>query len=83
MMMTTTIARPRVRLNHRVRALLLTESGKLMLFRRVKAGLDPYWVMPGGGVESTDTSLEAALHREIRDELGGGVQVICSLYHRT
>ncbi len=75
-MMTTTITRPRVRLNHRVRALLLTDAGNLLLFRRLKAGLEPYWVMPGGGVESTDTSLEAALRREIREELGGAVQVI-------
>jgi ADP-ribose pyrophosphatase YjhB (NUDIX family) len=74
------ITLPKPRLNHRVRALLLTEAGRLLLFRRLKDGLEPYWVMPGGGVERTDASLEAALRREIREELGGGVQVIRSLY---
>jgi 8-oxo-dGTP pyrophosphatase MutT (NUDIX family) len=75
-----TLTLPKPRLNHRVRALLLTDAGRLLLFRRLKDGLEPYWVMPGGGVEPTDTSLEAALRREIREELGGGVQIIRSLY---
>ena len=31
----------------------------------------PYWTTPGGGVESTDVCLEAALRRELREEVGG------------
>jgi ADP-ribose pyrophosphatase YjhB (NUDIX family) len=72
------LARPRI--NHRVRALLLTDDKQLLLFRRLKDGQEPYWVMPGGGVERTDASLEVALRREIREELGGSVQVIRPLY---
>lgn len=66
--------------NHRVRALLLTEAGRLLLFRRLKAGQEPYWVLPGGGVESHDASLEAALHREIWEELGGCLEIVRPLF---
>lgn len=41
-----------------------------MLFKRTKLGHAPYWTAPGGGVEDTDTSVEAALHRELTEELG-------------
>lgn len=41
-----------------------------MLFKRTKSGQAPYWTAPGGGVEDTDTSVEAALHRELAEELG-------------
>jgi ADP-ribose pyrophosphatase YjhB (NUDIX family) len=77
-MMTATLPRPCV--NHRVRAVLLTEAGDLLLFRRIKAGQEPYWVLPGGGVEASDPTLEAALHREIWEELGGGVEIVRPLF---
>ncbi|MBC3843001.1 NUDIX domain-containing protein [Streptacidiphilus sp. 4-A2] len=32
---------------------------------------EPYWVTIGGGVEPTDVGVEAALHREVTEELGG------------
>lgn len=53
-----------------VRALLLDEAGQLLLIRRTKPGLDPYWTVPGGGVEPGDAGLRAALVRELREELG-------------
>lgn len=55
------------------RAILLDEAGRLLLIKRTKPGQDPYWTTPGGGVESTDVSIEAALHRELTEELGAKV----------
>ncbi|MFJ5230187.1 NUDIX domain-containing protein [Kitasatospora sp. NPDC088391] len=46
----------------------------LVLIRRVRPGSPhPYWITPGGGVEPTDGSVVAALHREVDEELGGKV----------
>ncbi|MBQ1027965.1 NUDIX domain-containing protein [Micromonospora sp. C95] len=53
-----------------VRAILLNEEDRLVLIKRIKSGQAPYWTTPGGGVESTDGSLEAALRRELHEELG-------------
>ncbi|REE94940.1 NUDIX domain-containing protein [Thermomonospora umbrina] len=64
-------AAPRTR--HAVRALLLDEDGRLVLFHRVKPGLPPYWSTPGGGVEPTDAGPEEALRRELDEELGATV----------
>ena len=52
------------------RAILL-DGDDLVLIKRTKSGLAPYWVTVGGGVEPTDISIEAALHREVIEELGG------------
>jgi len=41
-----------------------------LLIKRTKPGQEPYWTTPGGGVEDTDASVEAALHRELDEELG-------------
>lgn len=41
-----------------------------MLIKRTKPGQAPYWTAPGGGVEATDESVEAALYRELAEELG-------------
>jgi 8-oxo-dGTP pyrophosphatase MutT (NUDIX family) len=51
----------------RVRALLITPDGGLLTIRRVRPGQDPYWVLPGGGVEDGETA-EAAALRELREE---------------
>jgi 8-oxo-dGTP pyrophosphatase MutT (NUDIX family) len=53
-----------------VRAILLDEDDRLVLIKRVKPGQAPYWTTPGGGVEPEDVSLEAALRRELHEELG-------------
>jgi ADP-ribose pyrophosphatase YjhB (NUDIX family) len=52
----------------RVRALLITEDGDLLTIWRTRPGQEPYWVLPGGGVEDGE-NLETALARELREEL--------------
>jgi ADP-ribose pyrophosphatase YjhB (NUDIX family) len=52
------------------RAILIDDEGRLVLIRRTKPGQAPYWTAPGGGVDPTDASVEAALHRELAEELG-------------
>jgi ADP-ribose pyrophosphatase YjhB (NUDIX family) len=49
---------------------LIDDRGRLVLIRRTKPGQPPYWTAPGGGVENGDGSVEAALHRELAEELG-------------
>jgi ADP-ribose pyrophosphatase YjhB (NUDIX family) len=55
------------------RAIVIDDRGCLVLVRRTKAGMAPYWTAPGGGVEPEDPSVEAALVRELREELGAEV----------
>ncbi|MBV6699366.1 NUDIX domain-containing protein [Kitasatospora aureofaciens] len=64
----------------RVRAILVTPNDGLLLIKRVRPGRDPYWVFPGGHVESDDSSLEAALDREIHEEIAGKAKIL-SLVH--
>ncbi|GGO49210.1 hypothetical protein GCM10012287_26020 [Streptomyces daqingensis] len=46
----------------------------LVLIKRTKPGLEPYWITPGGGVEpGVDRTVVDALHREVDEELGGKV----------
>lgn len=52
------------------RAILIDNLGQLVLIKRTKPGQAPYWTTPGGGVEDTDSSVEAALFRELAEELG-------------
>lgn len=52
------------------RAILL-DGDDLVLIRRTRPGQAPYWVTVGGGIEPDDFDVEAALHREISEELGG------------
>lgn len=56
------------------RAILIDDRGRLILIRRTKPGQPPYWTAPGGGVENGDGSVEAALHRELAEELGAEAQ---------
>lgn len=56
-----------------VRAIVIDDQGCLVLIKRTKPGAAPYWTAPGGGVESDDPSVEAALVRELREELGAEV----------
>ena len=52
------------------RAILIDDHGRFALVKRTKPGQEPHWTAPGGGVEDTDASLEAALYRELAEELG-------------
>ncbi len=56
------------------RAILLDDDDQLILIKRVKPGIPPYWVTPGGGVEPYDGSVADALHREVDEELGATVR---------
>lgn len=64
----------------RVRAILVTPNNTMLVIKRVRPGINPYWVVPGGGVEPTDPDREAALEREVREEIGGEIDVM-SLLH--
>lgn len=63
----------------RVRALLITPDGDLLTIRRVRPGRDPYWVLPGGGVENGE-DLAAALARELREEVAAAADVHSLVY---
>lgn len=52
------------------RAILVDADGHLVLIKRTKPGRSPYWTAPGGGLEASDLSVEAALVRELAEELG-------------
>ncbi|WP_327587907.1 NUDIX domain-containing protein [Nonomuraea sp. NBC_00507] len=67
-------------MSDRVRAVLITPDDKMLTIGRIRPGHASYSVLPGGGVEDSDRSLEAALQREIEEELGGQA-VIHSLIH--
>ncbi len=66
----------RTNINQRVRAILLTPRNTLLLIKRIKTDAPAYWVAPGGGVESGDTSLLDTLSRELREELGAVADVL-------
>jgi 8-oxo-dGTP pyrophosphatase MutT (NUDIX family) len=64
----------------RVRAVLVTPGGCMLAIRRDRPGRATYWVLPGGHVDPGDQSLEAALSREIGEEIAGRADII-SLLH--
>jgi 8-oxo-dGTP pyrophosphatase MutT (NUDIX family) len=64
----------------RVRALLVTPVGTMLAIRRDRPGQPVYWVLPGGHVDPGDADREAALRREIAEEIAGEPQVV-SLVH--
>lgn len=74
----------------RVRAVLL-DGDEIVLFRRTRPGVPVYWAFPGGGVEKQDADLEAALLRELDEELCARVtkpmpltsQKVTGLFRRT
>jgi len=55
---------------HSARAILIDDDGHLVLIKRTRPGQVPYWTTAGGGVEDSDASVEAAMHREVAEELG-------------
>lgn len=52
------------------RAILIDDDGRLVLIKRTRSGRPQYWTTSGGGVEPDDPSREAALQRELAEELG-------------
>ncbi|WP_371603425.1 NUDIX domain-containing protein [Streptomyces sp. NBC_01220] len=64
----------------RVRAVLITADDTMLVIRRTRPGIPVYWVLPGGGVEPSDESREAALHREIHEEIAGKADIIRLLH---
>jgi 8-oxo-dGTP pyrophosphatase MutT (NUDIX family) len=52
------------------RAILVDECDRLVLVKRCKPDQPPYWTTPGGGIEDMDASDEAAMRRELAEELG-------------
>ncbi|MFF7076025.1 NUDIX hydrolase [Streptomyces lavendulae] len=64
----------------RVRAMLVTTDGTMLVIRRTKPDVPEYWVLPGGGVEPGDESREAALHREIHEEIAGKADIVRLLH---
>jgi 8-oxo-dGTP diphosphatase len=62
-------AEPRIRVSA-----ILRWQGRLLLCRHEKPGKE-YWLLPGGGVNSGE-SLVDALHRELGEELGVGDDVL-------
>ncbi|MFD8630688.1 NUDIX domain-containing protein [Streptomyces sp. NPDC059533] len=64
----------------RVRAVLITADDTMLVIRRTKPGIPVYWVLPGGGVEASDESLKAALHREIHEEIAGKADIVGLLH---
>ncbi|MEV4003280.1 NUDIX hydrolase [Actinomadura sp. NPDC049753] len=58
-----------MRVRRAARALLL-DGDALVLLRRTVPGRPVYWTTPGGRIEPADASPEAALRRELDEELG-------------
>jgi ADP-ribose pyrophosphatase YjhB (NUDIX family) len=55
---------PRIRVSA-----LLFWNDRVLLCRHEKAGRGEYWLLPGGGVDSGESLLDA-LHRELEEEIG-------------
>ncbi|MFE7184018.1 NUDIX hydrolase [Streptomyces erythrochromogenes] len=67
-------------MKERVRAVLVTADGTMLVIRHTKPDVPEYWVLPGGGVEPGDASREAALHREIHEEIAGKADIVRLLH---
>ncbi|MEU7073020.1 NUDIX domain-containing protein [Streptomyces narbonensis] len=70
-------------MKQRVRAILITPNDTTLLMKRVRPGRAPYWVVVGGGVEDTDVDHEAALLREIREEIAGEAEIVRPFHQLT
>lgn len=62
-----------LRWGHRARALVVDDDNLVVLRRQLPYGREPYHAIPGGGVDPEDASVEAALRREVLEELGAVV----------
>ena len=58
-----------------VTAAVITQDGKVLLTQRPEGGKHPgFWAFPGGKI-NPDESPEAALQRELEEELGIHIEV--------
>ena len=62
------------------RAILIDDRGDHIQIKRTRPGQPPYWTAPGGGVEAADASVEAALHRELTEELGAAATGVSRVF---
>ena len=61
-----------MKVRHNVRAVLL-DGGRLVFLRRGWPGGALYYTTVGGGVEAEDADFEAALRREVMEEIGATI----------
>jgi len=59
---------------------LIDDQDRLVLLKQTRPGRAPCWKTPGGGIERTDNSIEAALHRELAEELGAEAMVTAQVF---
>lgn len=76
----------RYRVRPAVKAAVTTDDQVLLVKERHASG-DPFWTLPGGGLEDAETP-RAAIEREVREELGAELAVsellgVCPYFHRT
>ncbi|WP_344612587.1 NUDIX hydrolase [Dactylosporangium salmoneum] len=62
------------------RAILIDDEQRLLLIKRTKRDQPPYWTAPGGGVEPSDVSVEQAMRRELREEIGAEVGAVQQVF---
>ncbi|MFI9047345.1 NUDIX domain-containing protein [Streptomyces sp. NPDC053427] len=67
-------------MKQRVRAILITPDNTMLLMKRIRPGIAPYWVIVGGGVEDSDATREDALLREVREEIAGEAEIVHLLH---
>src|SRR5260370_21660284 len=67
-------------MTERVRAVLVPPGGCMLAIRRDRPGRAAYWALPGGHVDPEDQRREAALAREISEEIAGQADITSLLY---